>query len=613
MSRESLVRKRHGWFTLAGLCLAAVVLAAAITGPSYERLADPAADQPSPVPMALRPDDGPAAGQAPPAPLPPVDLSEPGSFAIGTAEVQIIDTNLIQPQIQADTNWSGAIRHIKEILPPHTRPDWQVEGAANDLVAGELGDEIRVQPGALWPGLDQTPWTPPDPTLAVGPEHVIMTVNMALGFYRKDGTLIFSQNLDNTGNPGFFEDVGAGNFTFDPKCFYDHLTGRFVIVALEVYGSTQSWIDIAVSDDSDPTGVWYKYRTNSVIRVGNNTYWVDYPGFGYDGQAYYVSGNLFGLNNGGFGGVLFRSFDKQPLLSGQPAVYTDVRDGSGASVQACQHFGSNPVPFFVSVASTTSLRINAIENALVAPVLRATTVSVPSFSYPSGGAPNGGGTLDVLDGRILNVHWRDGQLYAAHCVRLSGKNQARWYHMRTGNWPFSGSVTLVQSGNVDGGVDDRGAAYHTFFPAIYSNRHGDVGLVVGRSSTNKFASVEVTGRKSGDAPGTMGPLQQLHIGSARANGRYGDYYDIAVDPVNDSTFWVIGEYSQSNGWATWIGSFDVSSDCPGDLDGDGDVDQADLATLLAAFGLNDDGDVDGDGDTDQADLAILLANYGRSC
>jgi hypothetical protein len=603
----------YRWFMIAGAPLVAIALTAAIMAPSGKSDGGQTSSPLPPIPMALRPDEGLGAQEAPPAPLPPVDLTEPGSFAIGTAEVQIIDTNLIEPQIQADTGWTGRIRQVKEILPPHTRPDWQVEGAANDLVAGELGGEIRVQPGELWPGLNQTPWTPPDPALAVGPEHVVMTVNMAVGFYRKDGTLIFSQNLDNTGNPGFFEDVGAGNFTFDPKCFYDHLSGRFVIVALEVYGSTQSWIDIAVSDDSDPTGVWYKYRTNSVIRVGNNTYWVDYPGFGYDGQAYYVTGNLFGLNNSGFGGVLFRSFDKRPLLNGQPAVYTDVRDGSGASVQAGQHFGSNSVPFFVSVASTTSLRINAIENALSTPVLRATTVSVPSFSYPSGGAPNGGGTLDVLDGRILNVHWRNGNLYAAHCVRISGKNQARWYHMQTGNWPFSGSVTLVQSGNVDGGVDDRGAAYHTFFPAIYSNRHGDVGLVVGKSSTNKFASVEVTGRRAGDPPGTMGPLQQLKIGSARANGRYGDYYDIAIDPVNDSTFWVIGEYSESSGWATWIGSFDVTVNCPGDLDGDGDVDQADLATLLAAFGLNAGGDLDGDGDTDQADLAILLANFGTIC
>ncbi|MFG0251687.1 MAG: FG-GAP repeat domain-containing protein [Phycisphaerales bacterium JB038] len=49
---------------------------------------------------------------------------------------------------------------------------------------------------------------------------------------------------------------------------------------------------------------------------------------------------------------------------------------------------------------------------------------------------------------------------------------------------------------------------------------------------------------------------------------------------------------------------------PGDLDGDGDVDQADLGILLASYGKDAGGDIDGDGDTDQADLGALLGNYG---
>ncbi|MCK4873768.1 MAG: exo-alpha-sialidase [Phycisphaerales bacterium] len=57
----------------------------------------------------------------------------------------------------------------------------------------------------------------------------------------------------------------------------------------------------------------------------------------------------------------------------------------------------------------------------------------------------------------------------------------------------------------------------------------------------------------------------------------------------------------------------VGVDVPGDLDGDGDVDQADLGILLASYETNDGGDCDGDGDTDQADLGILLAQYGAPC
>jgi hypothetical protein len=55
----------------------------------------------------------------------------------------------------------------------------------------------------------------------------------------------------------------------------------------------------------------------------------------------------------------------------------------------------------------------------------------------------------------------------------------------------------------------------------------------------------------------------------------------------------------------------------GDLDGDGDVDLADLAALLAAYGTcvgapgyNSAADLDGNGCVNLADLAALLSNYG---
>ncbi|MCK4871326.1 MAG: FG-GAP repeat protein [Phycisphaerales bacterium] len=60
--------------------------------------------------------------------------------------------------------------------------------------------------------------------------------------------------------------------------------------------------------------------------------------------------------------------------------------------------------------------------------------------------------------------------------------------------------------------------------------------------------------------------------------------------------------------------FDVGgAPCPGDLDGDNDVDQDDLGILLTCYEINDGGDCDDDGDTDQSDLGILLAHYGTVC
>lgn len=55
------------------------------------------------------------------------------------------------------------------------------------------------------------------------------------------------------------------------------------------------------------------------------------------------------------------------------------------------------------------------------------------------------------------------------------------------------------------------------------------------------------------------------------------------------------------------------ADCPGDLNGDGAVNQQDLGILLAHYEIDDGGDVNGDGLTNQQDLGILLANYELPC
>ena len=59
-------------------------------------------------------------------------------------------------------------------------------------------------------------------------------------------------------------------------------------------------------------------------------------------------------------------------------------------------------------------------------------------------------------------------------------------------------------------------------------------------------------------------------------------------------------------------------ECFGDLDGDNDIDLADLSQLLAHYGTTsgavyEDGDLDEDGDVDLSDLSALLAVYGTTC
>ncbi len=537
---------------------AGLMLSAALVGCSSQNLAQrqgvlgsqamPVAAQPFEHPLADLPGESFSM-------LPRIDLTRENVASQIVVEATIFDSRTVVPQISEFV--MDPPQTIKPYLPAHHRDKTLQAGVPNDLPLGNLIDEPRVAPDASFPGLTNTGWNPPDPSLAVGPNHVVSVVNSDIAWYTKTGTRQFLNRLGVQGNPGFFEPVGAGNFTFDPKCMYDQKTGRFIVVALEVYTST-AFIDIAVSDDSDPNGVWYKYRTPAVVSIGSTTYWVDYPGIGYDDNAFYVSGNLFKLqgNGGGWGGVIYRIFDKTPMLTGAPVTISDLRDANSASVQVGQVFGPSSLPFFVSLQSSSALRVQSITNPLTAPAFATTTVTVPTGTNPVD-APNNGGFISTVDRRIMNVHWRNGNLYATHTTLAAGKNQARWYHMDTGNWPTSGGVTLVQSGNIDGG-----AGVHTFFPAIASNAANSVALVAAGSSSSQFASVNATGRGANEPAGTMGALTQLIIGTQSASGRWGDYFDIAVDPNDDSTFWMVGEYQVSGGWRTTINSFVVTPPTP---------------------------------------------------
>ncbi len=584
--------------------LAAALLASCASRPD-PFAGGPRAYEPSPAwPADWRPVNGRV---APPTDVPRIDLSVDNHAARYVVSAETIDTRDFPAQHRRGAPWTGPTARPGTLLPPHAKPGPLPGGPPNDLhPAGLLGGS-RTGDISGFEGIAQTPWRPPDPTIAVGPDHVVVTVNMAVAFYTRDGVETFSANLDSTGDPGFFEGEGAGDFTFDPKCYYDPTSGRFVIIALEYYDTNEAWVDIAVSDDSDPNGTWFKYRTWAVVEVGDSTYWVDYPGFGWDEDAFYVTGNLFLLegNGSGFAGALYRVFPKSPLLAGDDATVFDVRRGGHASVQAAHHHDTAAAAYFVSRRDSSRMRISAVLSPTTAPSVEQVNVDVPSFSSPGSDAPNPGGAIDTLDGRIMNVHYRNGSLLAAHAVDGGDRTVSRWYRFDVGNWPVAGSPILAESGEIN-----TPSGVHNFFPAVAANRHGDIALVCAMADANTYPSIQVTGRHAADPPGSMGSLQQAAIGDAGSDGRWGDYFDLTTDPTNDVRFWFVGEYARDYGWQTYVGSFVVT--CVEDLDANGSVDIGDLLAVIAAWGS------DGDAATiaapydivDVSDLLGLIGAFG---
>ncbi|MDY7110321.1 MAG: M14 family zinc carboxypeptidase, partial [Planctomycetota bacterium] len=95
-----------------------------------------------------------------------------------------------------------------------------------------------------------------------------------------------------------------------------------------------------------------------------------------------------------------------------------------------------------------------------------------------------------------------------------------------------------------------------------------------------------------------------------------DISEVADDEPTVYLRWTMG--TTDGGWRYCGWNIDdiqltaTTASIPGDIDGDGDVDTADLLALLAAWGACEGcpEDIDGNGVVNTADLLILLANWG---
>jgi hypothetical protein len=86
----------------------------------------------------------------------------------------------------------------------------------------------------------------------------------------------------------------------------------------------------------------------------------------------------------------------------------------------------------------------------------------------------------------------------------------------------------------------------------------------------------------------------------------------AQDACSTVEYFVRARDVSGNESTSPIKSFVTAGSCgiPGDLNGDGVVNAADLATLLNAWGKDGPADLNGDGTVNAQDMAILLNNFG---
>lgn len=389
--------------------------------------------------------------------------------------------------------------------------------------------------------IQNTGWTPPDPDLAVGPNHIVCVANGEISFFDKSGVQSFSQAI--AGGGGFWGSVGAGGFVFDPIALYDPHDDRYIVAAADGAGSNDA-IVIAMSDDNDPNGTWYKYR----FVVSGTCGFLDFPNMGVSRDAIFMSGDCFA----GGGNRIFM-WDKSQVKTGAAVTMKQLQSSSGLiSLGATKNYDNTDTGYFASTysSSSTKLMIKAVTTPNGTPVLHQREITVPFFTFPPDadqlGTSNKASTIDF---RVKNGVVRNGSLWVAHNTGESSTARVRWLEIDLNGWPTSGSnPTLTQSGTLDYGNGD-----HNWFPDINVADNGTAVIAFNRSSSSQYISVEYVTRKATDAAGFMTQPEQLQISTSPENGsRWGDYAGLEQDPVRPNVFWSHHEYRTSS-WRTWVG------------------------------------------------------------
>lgn len=501
----------------------------------------------------------------------------------------------IDAGILADSLYTEA--HIGEMVPPDFNPHWRPERP----------EEIVLDPGQDFGfiGFTSTVWNPPDPDLAVGPNHIVHAVNMDVRFFTKDGTMTFEQPL--TGANGVWGDEGARNFVFDPVELFDPFSHRFLLVTTEHVG-TADFVLLAVSDDDDPNGTWHTYRW----RTDNVCGGIDFPNLGVGPDAIYISTDCFSSPRG----TRVHIIDKSMVLDDLWTIPNSVLiNSSRLSLGEIKSYDADqPAQYFASATpSFTSIRLHAISDPLGAATLDTFDLSVPTFSNPPGAQQLGSSNrVSTIDRRIKNGVYRNGSLWLSHTIGDAGVARTRWYEIEMNGWPTSGpsTPTLRQFGTVN-----LGSGVHNWFADIDVDSEGNAAMAFNRSSASEFVGVARTYRLADDPPGRFRPdtLQQQST-SSELGGRWGDYGGIHQDPSQFNVYWNAHEY-RTTSWRTWIARFEIPGllPCPEDLDGNGDVGFSDLLLVLKNWGPCEGEcpqDIDGNGDVGFSDVVAVLAAWG---
>jgi outer membrane protein assembly factor BamB len=433
---------------------------------------------------------------------------------------------------------------------------------------------------------------PPDTEGAVGKDYFVQVVNSHLAVFSKaTGAVVFGPVPLVTLWQGFPTSDGnrcAKNNDGDPIVYYDQLADRWFVSQFDVTlpaGATSDYQCVAVSTSSDPLGSWYRWSYQIPANLMG-----DYEKIGLWPDGYYMTIRGFRISDGLFQGSRLLVFDRAKLLVGAPDAtqldsgylgttqdgftpmsldgFTPPRAGTPGAVAkwvagAIRFYfatvNSNPDG---SWAASPTLTMSGPHNVAVT----AFTQPGVSFFLPQPGTTT---RLDTLSNNLMyRLAYRnfgtpaapDERLVVNHTVRRSAtQSSVRWYLFRstTAGSPLGPTnlPTVVQQET----WQPTSASRWMGSIAMDKRQNIGIGYNIVDSTTATHAGIAFSGRLATD-PTTPTILQGETVAQAGSDfqtldgtntnsdlGRWGDYSQISVDPIDDCTFWYTSEYLANDG------------------------------------------------------------------
>ena len=399
---------------------------------------------------------------------------------------------------------------------------------------------------------------PPDVNGAVGPTHIMTTLNTQVRIQNLTGTTISTVSLDN-----FWASVGNPN-AFDPKILYEPYNNRWIFTACANSSSANSALLIGVSATNNPTGTWKLY---SIDADATNTNWFDYPMIGYNKDWIVVTGNMFPNAGGSFVQTKLYVFKKSDLYAQVASPQFTLLTSTGFTLSPATTFDNSLSTLYLlqrwngNSGGSGFIRLYTITGAIGSETLSSgVLISTPnpwSGSPPTENfAPQSGTTNKIAlnDDRMGNTVYRNGSIWSSHTVFLPAggvtRSAVQW-------WQLSTSGSIQQRGRID---DPSGASMFGF-PSIAVNTSNDALIGYSKFSTTTFASSCYAVRASTDPVNTFQPEFLYKAGQAPyfktfsgTRNRWGDYTATMTDPEG-TDFWTIQQYASSptssDRWGTW--------------------------------------------------------------